>query len=193
MAKDTKKRADRLFGQIAVRLGIVTRKQLEEALELQRFATTHKPLGVILIELKYVTEKDLERIVAAQQELVAQATIRNKAVREDNFFGKVAIRLGFSNEVQVAECLSLQENLPPQRFMRLGDIMVIKGYLQMDQVKKITDAQKGLIIYCPMCETQYNVVMFRPGANIQCYRCGTAMEIPKRITSASDEEALYFS
>ncbi len=187
-----RKKADSLFGQIAMRLGIITRSQLQEALELQRFARGHKPLGVLLMELKFVAEKDLERIVKAQQELVAEASSRQKAVREDNLFGKVAIRLGFSTEEQLVECLALQEQLPKERFMRLGDIMVIKGYLTVEQVKKVSETQKGLIVYCPQCDTQYNVVMFRPGASIQCYKCGSPLRIPARSTSASLDEALYF-
>lgn len=194
MSNDDKhrKKADALFGQIALRLGIVTRAQLEEALELQRFAQGHKPLGVLLMELKYVTEKDLERILKAQQEILNQASSRHRAVREDNLFGKVAIRLGFCTEEQLAECLALQEQLPRERFMRLGDIMVIKGYLTVEQVRKIAETQKGLIVYCPQCDTQYNVVMFRPGASLQCYKCGSPLKIPSRSTPASLDEALYF-
>jgi len=188
----SKKRADSLFGQIAMRLNIVSRQQLEEALELQRFAKSQKPLGVILMELKYVNEKDLERILEAQKALVAQQATRQKAVREDNLFGKVAIRLGFCTEEQVGECLSLQEQLPPDRFMRLGDIMVIKGYLSVEQVRKIIDTQRGLILYCPQCDTQYNVVMFRPGASLQCYRCGSPLRIPARSTTRAIDESLYF-
>jgi hypothetical protein len=186
------KRADSLFGQIALRLSIITKKQLGEALELQRFARGHKPLGVLLMELKYVTPQDLEKIVKEQESLVQQASSRQKAVREDNLFGKVAIRLSFCTEDQLGECLALQEQLPKERFMRLGDILVIKGYLTVEQVKKISDTQKGLILYCSQCDTQYNVVMFRPGASIQCYRCGSALRIPARTTSPAVDEALYF-
>ncbi len=188
----SKKRADSLFGQIAMRLNIVTRQQLDEALELQRYAKGHKPLGVILMELKIVTPKDLERILDAQKALVAQQATRQKAVREDNLFGKVAIRMSYCTEEQVAECLSLQEQLPQDRFMRLGDIMVIKGYLSVEQVRKIIDTQKGLIVYCPQCDTQYNVVMFRPGASLQCYRCGSPLRIPARTTTRAIDESLYF-
>ena len=194
MASDDKhkKKADSLFGQIAMRLGIVTRDQLQEALELQRFAQGHKPLGVILMELKYVSTKDLERIVEAQKALLAEASVRQKAVREDNLFGKVAIRLGFCTEEQLAECLALQEQLPKDRFMRLGDILVIKGYLTVEQVRKVSETQKGLIVYCTQCDTQYNVVMFKPGASLQCYRCGSPLKIPTRSTSSHLDEALYF-
>ena len=194
MANDDKrqKRADGLFGQIAVRLGILTKQQLQEALELQRFAVGHKPLGVLLMELNYVKEADLARIIEAQKEMLTDASVRQKAVREDNLFGKVAIRLSCCKEEHLQECLALQEQLPKERFMRLGDIMVIKGYLTVEQVKKITDTQKGLIVYCPQCDTQYNVVMFRPGASIQCYKCGSPLRIPARATSQSVDESLYF-
>ncbi|MBI2930530.1 MAG: hypothetical protein HYY16_02670 [Planctomycetes bacterium] len=189
MAEDKhRKKADALFGQIALKLGIITRKQLEEALAVQRTSNQHKPLGLILMDLKYVSERDLERIIEAQKAIASQAESRAKAVREDTLFGKVAIRLGLCSEEQLAECLVMQEQLPKDRFMRLGDIMVIKGVLTVDQVRKILDTQRGLILYCPQCDTQYNVVMFRPGASIQCYRCGTALRIPARMTS--EEEAL---
>jgi hypothetical protein len=187
-----KKRADSLFGQIALKLNIITKQQLAEALELQRYAKVQKPLGVLLIELKYVTQADLEKIVKAQEALLQAASSRQKAVREDNLFGKVAIRMEFCTEEQLAECLALQEQLPKERFMRLGDIMVIKGYLTVEQVKKISDTQKGLILYCHQCDTQYNVVMFRPGASIQCYKCGSPLRIPTRSTSPSVDEAIYF-
>src|SRR5215467_10142969 len=122
MASEEKhrKRADSLFGQIALKLGIISKQQLHEALELQRFAKVQKPLGVLLMELKYVTQADLDKILKAQEELLQAASSRQKAVREDNLFGKVAIRLAFCTEEQLAECLALQEQLPRERFMRLG-------------------------------------------------------------------------
>jgi hypothetical protein len=188
----SRSRADRLFGQIAMKLGVVTQQQLQDALEVQRFAQGHKPLGLILIELKFVTPKDLERILEEQKRILADAGNRQKAVKEDNLFGKVAIRMGFATEEQLAECLALQEQLPKDRFMRLGDILVIKGYLSVEQVKKVTDTQKGLIVYCAHCDTQYNVVMFKPGASLQCYKCGSPLRIPTRSTPGSLDEALYF-
>ena len=191
-AEKSRSRADRLFGQIAMKLGVVTQAQLQEALEVQRFAQGHKPLGLILIELKFVAPRDLERILEEQKKILAEAGNRQKAVKEDNLFGKVTIRLGFASEEQLAECLALQEQLPKDRFMRLGDILVIKGYLSVEKVKKITDTQKGLIVYCTQCDTQYNVVMFKPGASLQCYKCGAPLRIPTRVTPGSMDEALYF-
>ena len=190
--ENKKKRADGLFGQIALKLKILTREQLQDALELQRYSQDHKPLGVLLMEMGHVTDKDLDKIVEVQRSILSQASLRQKTVREDNLFGKVAIRMGFCTEEQLGECLALQEQLPKERFMRLGDILVIKGYLTVQQVKRISDTQKGLIVYCPKCDHQYNVVMFRPGASLQCYRCGSALKIPARSTSAAFDESIYF-
>ncbi len=173
-----RQKADSLFGQIALKLGLVTRKQLDEALELQQYAKERKPLGVILIELKIIGQRELEMVIEAQKELVVQSHTRAKAVKEDNLFGKVAIRLSFCTEQHLHECLGVQEQLPKERFMRLGDILVLKGYLTVDQVRRILDAQKGLILYCPACQTQFNVVMLQPGTTLQCYNCGSALRIP---------------
>src|SRR5262245_49974343 len=100
-ANKSQKRADALFGQIALRLGIVTREQLQEALELQRYAVAHKPLGMILIELQYVKDADLARIVEVQKKALEAANSRREVVREDNLFGKVAISMGHCTEEQV--------------------------------------------------------------------------------------------
>jgi hypothetical protein len=175
-----RKRADQLFGQIALKLGLVSQKQLDDALELQRYAKDHKPLGIILMELKIIGQAELEKIVEEQKMMVVAASSRAKAVREDNLFGKVGIRLNFFNEQQLHECLGIQEQLPKERFLRLGDIMVTRGYLTVEQVRKILDTQKGMVLLCPHCQTQYNIVMFTPGTSLQCYNCGSPLKIPVR-------------
>lgn len=182
-----RKKADQLFGQIALQLKIVTQRQLEQGLEFQRQTDAHKPLGLVMMQLGFVTQTDLDRIVEAQKELLAQRNGRAEATRKDSLFGKVAVRLGFVTQDQVSECLLFQEQLPKDRFMRLGDVMVLKGMLNVEQVRKIVDTQRGLVLYCPTCETQYNVVMFRPGASLQCYRCGCALRIPARLPAADGD------
>lgn len=173
-----RKKADSLFGQIAMKLGLVTQKQIDDALDLQRYAKTPKPLGVILMELKIIGEPELEKIIEAQKQMVVAAASRAKAVRQDNLFGKVAIRLKYCTDHQLHEALSIQEQLPKEKFMRLGDLMVMKGFLTVEQVRTILDAQKGMVLFCPHCDTQYNVVMFKPGSSLQCYRCGSPLKIP---------------
>ena len=187
-----KKKADGLFGQIAIKLNIVTRAQLNEALELQRYAKEDKPLGVIIMDLGYVKKEDLERIIQAQKAMVAEVGNRQKKVREDALFGKVSIRLGFCTEDQLMDCVEYQEQLPPERFMRLGDILVIKGFLSIQQIKRVLDAQKGLIVYCSGCNTRFNTVMLTPGTSIPCHRCKARIRVPERKREGRMDEAVYF-
>ncbi|MHC4608112.1 MAG: zinc ribbon domain-containing protein [Planctomycetota bacterium] len=186
-----RKRIDALFGRIAMHLQIVNQRQVHQALEIQGQANEQRPLGLILMDLGYVSQKDLERILEKQRQLVQEAAMRAKAVKEDNLFGKVAISMQYCTEEQLQESIAHQERLPHGRFMRLGEIMVSKGYLSKDHVDKVLEVQKGLIVYCPNCGTQYNVVMFRPGSSLQCYRCGSPMVVPSRLTPEGLDEALF--
>lgn len=192
MNPDRPSRADQLLGQIAVRKGLITKEQLADALDAQRTSAGHRPLGDFMVERKLIRTEDLAVLVEEQKRLVKDATARIQAAREDNLFGKVALRLGYCSDKQLAECLALQEQLPHDRFMRLGDIMVIKGYLTVEKVRKILDTQKGLILYCSHCDTQYNMVLFRPGVSIQCYKCGSPLRVPPRNTSKDMDQVLYF-
>ncbi len=64
--------------------------------------------------------------------------------KQDNLlFGSIAIKLGFSSLEQVNDCLRLQEDMkklggPPKR---LGDIMIVKGYLDEKQLDDIIGFQ----------------------------------------------------
>ena len=161
-ARPTK--ADLLFGQLGLKTGVLEKRHLQEGLAKQDIPGENRPLGQILIDLGHITPEGVDQIIAAQKELLTKKRSRSKAEKEDNLFGKVAIRLGFCTGEQVSEALDTQENLPANRFMRLGDIMVIKGYLTPENIQKILDTQKGLIMYCERCDTQYNVLLFKPGA-----------------------------
>ena len=185
-------KADLLFGQLGLKTGVLEKRHLQEGLAKQEIPGETRPLGKILIDLGHITSEGVDQIIAAQTELLAKKRSRSKAEKEDNLFGKVAIRLKFCTGEQVSEALDTQENLPANRFMRLGDIMVIKGYLTPEKIQKILDTQKGLIMYCESCDTQYNVLLFKPGASLQCYRCGAGLHVPKRRTNSEMDQNLYF-
>ena len=125
-ARPTK--ADLLFGQLGLKTGVLEKRHLQEGLAKQEIPGETRPLGKILIDLGHITSEGVDQIIAAQTELLAKKRSRSKAEKEDNLFGKVAIRLRFCTGEQVSEALDTQENLPANRFMRLGDIMVIKGF-----------------------------------------------------------------
>ncbi len=52
------------FGQLLLRAGIITEQQLNDALEVHR--ATGNPIGRVLVDLKYVSQADLLRVMARQ-------------------------------------------------------------------------------------------------------------------------------
>lgn len=176
-----RRRTDRLFGQIAIELGILTQAQLDKALASQADADPPRPLGMVLMDLRLVSRDDLERILDAQRKIVDRHRERGKDRHEDNLFGKVAVRLGFLTQDQLAECLELHKRAdPPESALRLGELMVRRGIVGPEQVRRVIEVQAGLAVPCPACTTLHNVVMFMPGSTIPCRKCSVFITVPAR-------------
>ena len=60
---------DVLFGEIAVALGFLTRKQLVECIRSQKHGRTHKRLGAMCQDLGYLDARQVDRVLAHQQKL----------------------------------------------------------------------------------------------------------------------------
>lgn len=56
----------RKIGRALTKLGVVTREQVHEALQVQKSKTQKMRLGQVLVELGYCTQKDVDRALAGQ-------------------------------------------------------------------------------------------------------------------------------
>lgn len=175
-----RRRTDRLFGQIAVELGILTPEKLEEALKIQEARSPAPPLGLVLMDLRLVSREDLSRILEAQQALVDRHRERGKEQHDDQLFGKVAVRLGFVTQDQVMELLGLQRREGADPNVRLGELMTRRGLMSPEQVRRVMEVQAGLALPCPRCSTLHNVVMFMPGTTFPCRKCSLMIAVPPR-------------
>ncbi len=178
-------KADILFGKIAVSSGYVTEGQVDECVKLQESQKEHRPLGMILLEKKYVTEAQLQVIIDIQRKNLQERAIHSREKRADGLFGRLVVQLGFATSTQVNEAVRVQAKVEEDIFLRLGEVLVKKGFCTVDQVQTVLEYQKLRIVACNHCQTQYNVIMFRPGASINCYKCGNALAVPERVTSVS--------
>ncbi|MBI3097547.1 MAG: hypothetical protein HYY93_04775 [Planctomycetes bacterium] len=181
-------RADILFGKIAINAGMVSQDQIDECIHIQEKAPEPKPLGMILIEKGYISEKQLEEIIEIQKRNLQEKAIHSRFKREDGLFGRLVIRFGFATEDQVNEAVRIQAKMEDDLFMRMGEVMVRKGFLTNEQVTKILDYQKKKILTCPKCSTQFNVIMFQPGALIKCYKCQNELVVPEQLVSVAAED-----
>lgn len=176
-------KADTLFGKIALEEGLVTEAQLRECLKLQTFMEPPvPPLGVLLMRMGYLSEPKLQRIIDVQRERLRLWQDAVRARRDDNLFGKVVLRMGLAGEEEVQRCLDIQDEIPPSEFKRLGDILVEQGILAPGDIQRVLDFQAGLILYCPGCDREYNMVLFNAGSKITCYQCGSRIRVPEGRT-----------
>ncbi|MBP0959137.1 MAG: chemotaxis protein CheX [Oscillospiraceae bacterium] len=102
------------FGNYLFNEKLVTKQQLIEALEMQKFARAK--LGVLAINAGYMTAAQVDEVHAEQQ-------------RMDKRFGDIAVDKGYMTESQVETLLSNQK----QAHLVIGQALVDKGYLTNEQ------------------------------------------------------------
>ena len=95
---------DILFGRIAVLNKIITQEQFEEALLIQKKGKYLRPIGMILLEKKYITEKDLKAILETQKRLPKPA-INPQEKRDDIAFAYLAVKNNLLNLEPICACL----------------------------------------------------------------------------------------
>ena len=115
------------LGTSLVEAGIITEEQLKTAQERQQ--ATGFPLERVLINLQYVTPKNISDIVRYQQE-----------VNQDSIIGRILLQRGFITEEKLQTALEKKK----KDRVPLGKILIDSGYLTVDQVKETFD--KYLVI-----------------------------------------------
>jgi hypothetical protein len=168
---------DLVLGEIALKTRLINQEHLKECIEEQKKQIRWKSLGEIFVAKKYITPSQLQFIVDIQKRNLELKTHQSRRVKQDNLFGRLAIRLGFASEKQVEESLGMQLMIEESHFLRLGEIMLKKGYINDEQLKKIIEFQAQRQVTCSGCGQKYNLVLFNEGAQISCYNCDSAITV----------------
>ena len=116
-----------LFGELLLKLGIVTRNQIEEALALQ--ALNGQRLGEALISLGYVTREQIQEALGEALGL-HQPSAGSASVQGQPPLGELLIGLKYLTEPQLDEALVLQR----RSGRKLGEILVQNGYCSYKQL-----------------------------------------------------------
>ena len=159
----------------------MTPEQVDDAVKHQATQAKPEPVGVILMDRGLIKREDLARILEAQRKIADRLRDGVKTVREGNLFGKVAVTLRFCTIEQVDDILKVQRQLAAHRPTEIGTLLVRRGILSPEQVRRVLEIQQGLGVCCPTCRTLYNTVMFVPGVTITCYRCGETLTVPDPV------------
>jgi hypothetical protein len=130
--------AEHLFGELAVRLFMTTRRDLDRALKVQleaREAGGDPSLGEVMVGLEILTEQQVRAILRAQ-EIYDDRTV-------EAFYGKLAVRNDFVSQGDLEAALKIQERTG--RRLRIGEILVKKGYISWDQHESLLRAQERIL------------------------------------------------
>jgi len=100
-----------------------------------------------------------------------------KQIKDDNLFGRLVINLGFASETHVDDCMLKLFSTKSNR-SSLAELLVEKGYVTPEAIKKIYAYKDARVLTCPQCGVQYNSILFRPGAKFFCHNCNTELEVP---------------
>ncbi|MBI2933265.1 MAG: protein kinase [Planctomycetes bacterium] len=142
---------DQAVGERAVSESLISREELEAAIEVQRMAPQPRTLGEILLEMQLLTPDQLERLSETAPPKTASG-IRKFPAHLSELFGHLAMERRYVTLSQVDECLAEQKRLEVEgQQMRLGQIMVRKRYLTTDQFLEVLRLQEERARVCTQC------------------------------------------
>ena len=137
-------RTDLLLGQIALDRGFISQDQLDECLKAQEKNPQWKQLGMIFLDRDFISEDDLEIVLEIQRKSLDKSVDNSELKLKDVLFGRIVVSSRFATQGQVNECLREQERIERMgMFLRLGEILVKKGYLNDDNMAEILGYQDG--------------------------------------------------
>ncbi len=183
-----------LIGRLAVERGLISEKELVQALEAQASGGA-VPVGELLVQLNLIDRKQLSQLVALQRENLSAPSpyTEGKEVAAD-LLGKHAVEQGLITPGQLKETLR-EQGVMSQRGqpMRLGELLVDKGYLTFEQVEQLLGRQGKRLMRCKACGTQFNV--HAEVKDAACNKCGGELAESASIPGARDakSEGSYYA
>lgn len=137
LALEEQKRTKELLGQVLVRMGLLSERDVRVPLRVQEHlcniddavkiaAGERQLLGTLLVHSGYISGKQLDQAIAEQ-------------TKSGDKLGEVFKRLGMLTEQQLAALLDFQKNQsfaknPTSGPLRLGELLIATGYISREQL-----------------------------------------------------------
>lgn len=135
----------KLFGMIALSLGIVTKEQLEECLSIQQESSICRRLGAIMLVKGYMNDAQVREVLHVQNRVRLRAKRNNSDSEKRRLIGQILLERGYVNREILTNSLYRQQNLRKEGFnFRLGEILVASGNISPGQLKEALAVQNSL-------------------------------------------------
>ncbi len=139
-----------------------------------------------------ITEEQLRTILDVRRKRIRRAKKDvADARRSDRSFGEAVLASHGIGLDDLEEAILEQQRLHSIGLhFRLGEILVARGKLQVDQVLRVLDMQGKRILVCPRCDLNYNVVRFREEKEYRCTSCEGRLIAPKFLDTVAVDAVL---
>jgi triphosphoribosyl-dephospho-CoA synthetase len=130
---------DRLFGEIAVRLFMASRKDVDRAVKAQfeaRGVGALPNLGEVMIGLEILSENQVKAILKAQEHYDERTV--------ETLYGNLAVKNNFVTKADLEAALRIQERTG--RRLRIGEVLVKKGFVTWEQHEALLRAQERILM-----------------------------------------------
>ncbi len=165
-----------LFGHVAVCLGLVSGEQLEKAVQIQQSTLPRKKTGEILVQLGYLDRKQVELVKASQEANLSKPHPYIPTSKGESLLGQLAMKYGFVDSDQLNDCLCFQALRNEKgQIARLGEIMIERDLVSIDDVIMLLHIQKRAIVACPQCSRQFNAKLLGQQSPERCKYCNTPL------------------
>jgi predicted Ser/Thr protein kinase len=153
---DSKHASRTLLARLAVEQKMVSESAVHRVLELLDAKKSDIPLGELLLQLGHITGDQFKKLMALHH----ASTLAGGGTEEDQLlFGETVVSRGLATPDQVNEALKEQAELAGKGvFKNLGELLVERAILSIDQVKNLIEEHDQVIMFCPRCGEKYNVL-----------------------------------
>jgi len=183
--------SDDLFvAHAAMQQALLTRDQLREALFQmaadRRANPAHpKPLGTVLVSRGHLSEAQLLAILSARLPPGAESAGEGTELG----LGRLLILSGAATTAQITEGLKAQQE-ETGRPRRLGEILVERGLVTPEQVRRALAYHNKSVYVCAACKIRFNIINAKRTAAYACRKCGGPLNEASRDSVRADESAV---
>lgn len=153
---------------------VLTRQQVLESIDACRLSLEPRTLFETMRSRGEIEDSHVDMLL----KLYKQQMLQKKSADDiaDVAFGEIAIQKNLASHEDLWEAIGEQERgRAAGSERRLGEILVGRGTLTVEQAKDILSSQGKRILKCPGCGEQYNVTNYSPEREYSCLSCGSRL------------------
>jgi len=171
---------ENLFSRIALLNNYVSKRQLDECLEIRSGCASKEHIGNLLLERGYLTRDQFNRIVEIRNRKVRKLLrSQEDSLESDREFGRLVL------QERLIDLDGLEEAVLEQKRLRrlnmqfsLVEVLVSRQQVEVETVKRMFSILGRSMLRCLLCDVQYQIVDFDKEDEYKCPKCGAKLEPP---------------